>query len=51
MSPAAGYRLLKDPQLPSQTKAPRGRRRPDPLAGFFDEEVASPDGQPVGGVP
>ena len=39
MSPAAGYRLLKDPQLPSQTKAPRGRRRPDPLAGFFDEEV------------
>jgi len=39
MSPAAGYRLLKDPQLPSQTKAPRGRRRPDPLAGFFVEEV------------
>ena len=39
MSPAAGYRLLKDPQLPSQKKAPRGRRRPDPLAGFFDEEV------------
>lgn len=39
MSTAAGYRLLKDPQLPSQTKAPRGRRRPDPLAGFFDEEV------------
>ena len=41
MSPAAGYRCLQDPRLPSQTKAPRGRRRPDPLAGFFDEEVVA----------
>nr|WP_233999995.1 IS21 family transposase [Porphyrobacter sp. TH134] len=52
MSTAAGYRLLKKPQLPSQTKAPRGRRRPDPLAGFFDEEVvplleASPGLRPI----
>jgi len=39
MSPATGYRLLQDPQRPSQTKAPRGRRRPDPLAGIFEEEV------------
>ena len=33
------YRLEKAPIPPSQTKAPRGRRRPDPLAGIFDEEV------------
>lgn len=39
MSPATGYRILNDPRLPSQMKAPRTRRRPDPLAGFFDEEV------------
>ena len=34
------YRLEQDaPVLPSQAKTPRGRRRPDPLAGIFDEEV------------
>lgn len=38
-SPASGYRILQDPRLPSQRQAPRGRRRPDPLAGIFDEEV------------
>lgn len=39
-SPATGYRLLKEKnQLPSQKKEPRGRRRPDPLVGIFDEVV------------
>lgn len=38
-SPATAYRLEADPRLPSQTQPPRGRRRPDPLAGIFDEEV------------
>ena len=40
ISLASGYRIEQDPRLPSQKKAPRGRRRPDPLAGIFDEEVA-----------
>jgi hypothetical protein len=31
-SRATGYRIEGDPRLPSQKKAPRGRRRPDPLA-------------------
>ena len=40
------------PVLPSQTKPSRGRRRPDPLAGIFDEEVvpmliATPGLRPV----
>src|SRR4051812_30455396 len=35
---ATAYRIEKDPKLPSQ-KAPRGRRRPDPLADIFDAEV------------
>ena len=30
-STATGYRIEDDPRLPSQKKAPRGRRRPDPL--------------------
>lgn len=38
-SARSGYRIQQDPTLPSQKKAPRGRRRPDPLAGIFDEEV------------
>lgn len=38
-SPATAYRVETDARLPSQKKAPRGRRRPDPLAGIFDEEV------------
>ena len=36
---ASAYRIEKDPRLPSQKKPTRGRRRPDPLAGIFDEEV------------
>src|SRR4029077_18560032 len=37
-SRATGYRIEDDPRLPSQKKAPRGRRRPDPLAGVWDGE-------------
>jgi hypothetical protein len=42
----------KDPGLPSQKKAPRGRRRPDPLASVFEAEVvpllkAAPGLRPV----
>ena len=36
MSTATGYRLTADPTLPSQKKARRERRRPDPLADIFD---------------
>jgi hypothetical protein len=39
ISPATGYRIKADPVLPSQKKTSRGRRRPDPLADIFDEEV------------
>ena len=38
-SAAAAYRFEKDPRLPSQKKAPRERRRLDPLAGVWDGEV------------
>ena len=38
-SPATGYRVLQDTRLPSQRQALRSRRRPDPLAGIFDEVV------------
>ena len=38
-STATGYRLGEDPQPPSLKRAPRDRRRPDPLAGIFDAEV------------
>ncbi|WP_262031603.1 IS21 family transposase, partial [Microvirga sp. Mcv34] len=42
----------KDPRLPSQKKVPRGRRRPDPLAGVWDSEIvpllqAAPSLRPV----
>src|SRR5262252_9357565 len=39
-STACAYRIEQDPRLPSQKKAPRGRRRPDPLAAVWDSEVA-----------
>jgi hypothetical protein len=47
-SAATGYRIKQDPRLPSQKKAPRGRRRPDPLDGVWDAEIvpmlqAAPD--------
>ena len=38
-STATGYRIESDPRLPSQRKAPRGRRRPDPLAEIWDAEI------------
>lgn len=52
ISRASAYRIENDPTPPSQKKAPRARRRPDPLAGIFDEEVipilkAAPGIRPV----
>ena len=38
-STAIAYRIEADPWLPSQKKKPRGRRRPDPLAGVWDSEI------------
>lgn len=38
-STATGYRLQQQPRLPSQNKAERTRRRPDPLADIFETEV------------
>src|SRR5260370_35810738 len=38
-SRATGYRIEDDPRLPSHKKAPRGRRRPDPLAEGWDREI------------
>jgi transposase InsO family protein len=38
-STATAYRIEQDPQLPSQKEAPRGRRRPDPLAAVWDSEI------------
>ncbi|CAB3801208.1 hypothetical protein LMG28688_05293 [Paraburkholderia caffeinitolerans] len=38
-SAATGYRIEEDPRLPSQKKAPRGRRRADPLVAIFDTEI------------
>ncbi|MGH7948091.1 MAG: IS21 family transposase [Candidatus Binataceae bacterium] len=51
-SPATGYRIEQGRRLPSQNQKPRGRRRPDPLAGIFDAEIvplleASPGLRPV----
>jgi len=51
-SASTAYRIEHDPRLPSQKKAPRERRRPDPLAGMFEAEVvpmlqASPGLRPV----
>lgn len=39
ISTATAYRIEGDPRLPSQKQAQRERRRPDPLAGIFEEEV------------
>jgi hypothetical protein len=38
-STATAYRIEGDPRLPSQKESPRGRRRPDPLAGVWDGEI------------
>jgi hypothetical protein len=52
ISTATGYRIENDPRLPSQKKAPRGRRRPDPLEGIWEREIvpmlqAAPELRPV----
>lgn len=52
ISVATAYRIQIDPRLPSQRKAPRGRRRPDPLEDVFDMEVvplleAAPGVRPI----
>jgi len=39
LSTATAYRIEADPRLPSQKKMPRGRRRPDPLAGVWEGEI------------
>jgi hypothetical protein len=39
LSQATGYRLQADPILPSHKKAPRGRRRPDPLLDMAEAFV------------
>ena len=38
-STATAYRIEAYPRSPSQKKAPRGRRRPDPLAPYWDAEI------------
>ena len=35
-STATAYRIEADPGRPSEKRKPRGRRRPDPLAGIFE---------------
>ena len=39
VSRATGYRLENDGRLPSQKKAPRDRRRPDPLVAVWESEI------------
>jgi hypothetical protein len=39
ISPATAYRFEHDHRLPSHNPQIRGRRRPDPLADFFDTEI------------
>src|SRR5262249_57837155 len=38
-STPSAYRIDQDPRHPSQKKAPRGRRRRDPLVEVWDSEV------------
>ena len=52
VSAATGYRLARDPRLPSIKTPTRGRRRPDPLADVFESEIvplmmAAPGLRPV----
>jgi transposase InsO family protein len=51
-STATGYRIAQDARPPSEKRASRERRRPDPLAEVFDTEIvpmleASPGLRPV----
>ena len=38
-SASTGARLDADPRMPSQKRTPRGRRRPDPLAEYWESEI------------
>lgn len=38
-STATAYRIEGDPRPPSERSTPRGRRRPDPLAAIWENEV------------
>ncbi|WP_456306853.1 IS21 family transposase [Paracraurococcus lichenis] len=38
-STATAYRIEEDPRPPSQKATPRGRRRPDPLAAVWEDEI------------
>ena len=38
-STSTAYRIEDDPRLPSQKALPRERRRPDPLAPYWDAEI------------
>jgi hypothetical protein len=38
-STATAYRIEEDPRPPSQKSTPRGRRRPDPLAAVWEDEI------------
>ena len=38
-STATAYRIESDPKRPSEKRKRRGRRRSDPLAGIFEEEI------------
>ncbi len=40
-SAATAYRIEADPRLPSQKQKKRGRRRPDLLAGIWEDEIIS----------
>jgi hypothetical protein len=51
-STSTGARLDADARMPWQKRAPRGRRRPDPLAEYWDSEIvpmlrASPGLRPI----
>jgi hypothetical protein len=51
-STSTGARIDADPRLPSQKQTPRGRRRPDPRAPYWDSEIvpmlqAAPGLRPV----
>src|ERR1700744_3017278 len=51
-STSTGARIDADPRLPSQKQTPRGRRRRDPLAPYWDSEIvpmlqAAPGLRPV----
>jgi hypothetical protein len=51
-STSTGARLDADRRMPSQKRAPRGRRRADPLADYWDSEIvpmlrASPGLRPI----